>query len=78
MGFRNFSTDDGFYHKNVKFKWTDTGEQSFRELKRRLEKTPILTIPNEEDGFVIYCDTSGRELEAVLMQRGRVIANASC
>ena len=45
--------------KNVKFKWTDTGEQSFRELKRQLEKTPILTIPNEEDGFVIYCDTSG-------------------
>ena len=61
----------------MKFKWTDTSEQSFRELKRRLEKTPILTILNKEDGFFMYCDTSGRELEVILMRRGRVIANAS-
>ena len=40
--------------------------------------TPILTIPKGEDGFVIYCDASGQELGAVLMQHGRVIAYASC
>ena len=38
---------------------------------------PILTIPEGEDGFVIYCDASGQGLEAILMQHGRVIAYAS-
>ena len=38
---------------------------------------PILTIPEGEDGFVIYCDASGQGLGAVLMQHGRVIAYAS-
>ena len=38
---------------------------------------PILTIPEGEDGFVIYCDASGQGLGVVLMQHGRVIAYAS-
>ena len=39
--------------------------------------TPILTIPEGEDSFVIYCVASGQELGAILMQHGRVIAYAS-
>ena len=39
--------------------------------------TPILTIPEGEDGFVIYCDIFGQGLGAVLIQHGRVIACAS-
>ena len=42
-----------------------------------LETTPILTILEGEDGFVIYCDALGQGLGAVLMQHGRVIAYAS-
>ena len=34
-----------FTRKNVKFEWTNACEQSFQELKRRLETTLILTIP---------------------------------
>ena len=63
--------------KNVKFELTDAYEQSFQELKKRLVTTPILTIPEGEDGFVIYCDASGQGLGALLMQHGRVIAYAS-
>ena len=63
--------------KNVKFKWTDACEQSFQELKKRLVTTPILTISEGEDGFVIYCDVLGQGLEAAFMQYGRVIAYAS-
>ena len=63
--------------KNVKFAWTDACEESFQELKKRLVMTPILTITEREDGFVIYCDASGQGLGAVLMQHGRVIAYAS-
>ena len=64
-------------HKNVKFEWMEACEQSFQELKRRLVTAPILTIPEEEDGFVIYCDALGQGLGVVLMQHGRVITYAS-
>ena len=66
-----------FTRKNVKFEWMDAWEQSFQELKRRLEMIPILTIPEGEDGFVIYYETSGQGLGASLMQYGRVIAYTS-
>ena len=39
--------------------------------------TLILTIPEGEDSFIIYCDAFGQGLGAVLMQHGRVIAYAS-
>ena len=63
-----------FTRKNVKFEWTDVCEQSFQELKKWVVMAPILTIPEREDGFVIYCDATGQGLGAVLMQHGRVIA----
>ena len=39
--------------------------------------TPILTILEGEDSFVIYCDALGQGLGVVLMQHGRVITYAS-
>ena len=66
-----------FSRKNVRFEWMDACEQSFQELKRRLETTPILAIPKEEDDFFIYCDASGLELGATLMRYGRMIAYVS-
>ena len=55
----------------------NTYEQSFQELKKRLVSAPILTIPEGDKGYVMYCDASGQGLGAVLMQHGRVIAYAS-
>ena len=63
--------------KNIKFEWTDACKQSFQELKKRQVTTPILTIPEREDDFIIYCDASSQGLGAVLMQHDRVIAYAS-
>ena len=40
--------------KNVKFERMDAYEQSFQELKKQLVTAPILTIPEGENGFVIY------------------------
>nr|GFA47214.1 hypothetical protein [Tanacetum cinerariifolium] len=37
----------------------------------------ILALPEGNDDFVIYCDVSLQGLEAVLMQREKVIAYAS-
>ena len=68
----------GFTHKNVKFEWKDACEQNFQELKKQFETIPILTIPEGEDGFVVYYEMLGQGLGAVLMRYGRVIAYASC
>ncbi|KAH0633127.1 hypothetical protein KY284_035913 [Solanum tuberosum] len=54
--------------KKVKFQWSDDCEKSFAELKTRLTTTPVLTLPEGSDGYVIYCDVS---------RRGNVIAYAS-
>ena len=66
-----------FIRKNVKFEWTDAYERSSQELKRQFETIPILTIPEGEDGLVIYCEASNQGLRAVLMWYGRMIACAS-
>ncbi|KAH0682737.1 hypothetical protein KY285_020250 [Solanum tuberosum] len=63
--------------KKVKFQWSDDCEKSFAELKTRLTTTPVLTLPEGSDGYVIYCDASRVGLGCVLMQRGKVIAYAS-
>ena len=44
--------------KRVKFKWSDDCEKRFAKLKTRLTSTPILTLLEASDGYVIYCDAS--------------------
>ena len=44
--------------KNHKFLWTEACEESFQELKRRLTTAPVLTIPQGNDEFALYCDAS--------------------
>ena len=39
--------------------------------------TPILAIPEGEDGFVVYCEALGQGLRASLMRYGRVITYVS-
>ena len=63
--------------KGITFKWTETYEQSFQELKKRLTSAPILSIPSGTGGFVVYSDASKNGLGCVLMQNGKVIAYAS-
>ncbi|GJZ36352.1 putative reverse transcriptase domain-containing protein [Tanacetum coccineum] len=46
-------------------------------LKQKLCEAPILALPEGNDDFVVYCDASHQGLEAVLMQREKVIAYAS-
>ena len=60
--------------KNVKFVWSAACEMSFHELNELLTSAPVLTLPNETDGFVVYCDASRIGLGCVLMQKNKVIA----
>jgi hypothetical protein len=59
------------------FEWTPRHEASFQELKKRLTMALVLTIPDMEKPFSIYCDASGQGLGCVLMQDGHVVAYAS-
>jgi hypothetical protein len=52
-------------------------ESSFQELKKRLTAAPVLTMPDMEKPFSIYCDASGQGLGCVLMQDRHVVAYAS-
>ena len=54
--------------KMVKFQWSDDCEKSFAKLKTRLTTTPVLTLPEGSDGYVIYCDASKVGLGCVVMQ----------
>jgi hypothetical protein len=63
--------------KNARFLWTNECEQSFQELKQRLVTAPVLTLPSESCGFIIYSDASRKGLDCVLMQNGKVVAYAS-
>ena len=63
--------------KNARFVWSDACENSFQLLKKKLTTAPVLTLPNGEDKFTVYCDASRVGLGYVLIQNGRVVAYAS-
>jgi hypothetical protein len=63
--------------KGNTFEWTPKRESSFQELKKRVTTAPVLTMPEMEKPFSVYCDASGQGLGCVLMQDGHVVVYAS-
>lgn len=63
--------------KDHKFVWSDDCKNSFDELKTRLTSAPFLTLPDIYRSFDVYCDTSRRAIEYILMQDIKVMAYAS-
>ena len=63
--------------KDHKFKWSDTCQHSFEELRQRLTTSPVLALQSGKDGYEVYSDASRQGLGCVLMQDGRVITYAS-
>nr|GEV14947.1 putative reverse transcriptase domain-containing protein [Tanacetum cinerariifolium] len=45
---------------------------------RQFFSASILVLPEGSENFVVYCDASHKELGAILMQKEKVIAYASC
>ncbi|KAI3819877.1 hypothetical protein L1987_13729 [Smallanthus sonchifolius] len=64
-------------HKGKPYEWGPKQEEAFQTLKQKLCNAPILTLPEGNDDFVVYCEASNQGLGCVLMQRGKVIAYAS-
>ncbi|KAD2804787.1 hypothetical protein E3N88_38164 [Mikania micrantha] len=48
--------------KSEPFVWTQKQEEAFQTLKQRLCNAPILTLPEGNDDFVVYCDASHQGL----------------
>ena len=63
--------------KDVKFEWSEKCQKSFHQLKVLLIEAPVLVQPELGKEFVIYSDASLNGLGCVLMQKDRVIADAS-
>ena len=63
--------------KDHPFTWTEQCDKSFEELKRRLTNALVLTIPDINKPFNVFCDASYQELGYVLMQNKKVVAYAS-
>nr|GFB32973.1 transposon Ty3-G Gag-Pol polyprotein [Tanacetum cinerariifolium] len=60
--------------------WLSKGEKeevAFQLLKQKLCSALILALPEGNENFVVYCDASHKGLEAILMQKEKVIAYAS-
>ncbi|GKE09040.1 putative reverse transcriptase domain-containing protein, partial [Tanacetum coccineum] len=62
--------------KKVKFDWGNKQEAAFQLIKQKLCSAPILALPEGSEDFIAYCDASIKGLDAVLMQREKVIAYA--
>ncbi|WVZ88925.1 hypothetical protein U9M48_035392 [Paspalum notatum var. saurae] len=63
--------------KDAKFRWTNAQQAAFDELKKRWTTAPVLTLPDQQKKFIVYCDALRDGLGCVLMQEGNVIAYAS-
>jgi hypothetical protein len=63
--------------KDKTFEWTPRREASFQELNKRLTMAPVLTMPDMEKPFSIYCDACSQGLGCVLIQDGHVMVYAS-
>ncbi|WMV09405.1 hypothetical protein MTR67_002790 [Solanum verrucosum] len=63
--------------KEIPFEWTEKCEEIFQKLKIVLTTKPILALPVEGKGLIVYCDTSNFGLGVVLMQDKIVKAYAS-
>ena len=63
--------------KGKKYEWTEKCTKSFQFLKDKLTSAPTLTLPIENEDFIIYSDASKLGLGVMLMQKGKVIAYAS-
>ena len=53
--------------QNVKFVWTDKCKEAFQELKRKLSKALVLSLPDDIGEFDVYSDASRQGLGYVLM-----------
>ena len=68
--------------KPVPFEWMPARQKAFEAIKAKLATALVVAHPNFDKPFILYTDTSGEGVRAVLHQKGedrreRIIACAS-
>ena len=67
--------------KGREFRWGSEQQSAFEEIMKRLQKLPILLMPDRTGRFHLYCDTSkystGSTLYQIQNSKPKVIAYAS-
>ncbi|GJX95246.1 ty3-gypsy retrotransposon protein [Tanacetum coccineum] len=56
------------------FRWGGQKATTFQEIKQQLSTTPILSLPNFKQEFVVEADASDYGIGAVLLQHNRLIS----
>ena len=67
-------------NKGVTFKWTESCQLAFNQLKKKLTEAPVLAYPQfnpSAEQFILQTDASATGIGAILEQGGRVVAYAS-
>ncbi len=55
--------------KYVPFVWNEKRQKAFNDIKKRMIIASIVVHPNFEKPFILYTDTSGEDIGAVLYQK---------
>ncbi|GKD65306.1 putative reverse transcriptase domain-containing protein [Tanacetum coccineum] len=64
--------------KNQKYEWVKKEEEAFQTLKNNLCDAPILSLSDEIEDFVVYCDALNQGLGCVLMRWIELFSDYEC
>ena len=65
---------DTIKKENQPFHWTESAENSFQLLKRKITEKPILILPDFNKLFQVHCDSIRTTIGAVLSQEDKALA----
>jgi hypothetical protein len=58
----------------VKYKWGEEQQKAFDEIKQKLSQETLLAFPDFEKEFHVYTVPSNKQLGAVIIQEGKLLA----